>query len=166
MRTIWASEHGDRNLNRRLWQWASLRLFDNLIGFGPCATMGVFDGDRLVAVMVYHNYESRAGVIEVSGAASTSEWLKRPVLREMFNVPFERMGVQTIVMRVSEKSRTGLHRMLPAVGFKSYHLPRIRGRDEDEIVYLLHDDVWARQKISGKDRSHGEVAGRTERRAA
>lgn len=166
MRTVWASEHDDRDLNRRLWQWASLQLFDNLIGFGPCATMGVFDGDKLIAVMVYHNFDSRAGVIEVSGAATTKEWLKRRVLREMFNVPFDRMGVQTVVMRVSEASETGLHRILPALGFVGCRLPRLRGRDEDEIVYLLHDDVWASKPISGKDPDHGDVAGRKERQAA
>lgn len=95
----------------------------------------------LVACIIYHNYSPANGVMEFSGAAVTPRWLTKPVLHEMFAYPFEQVGCQTVVARVSANDDR-LGRMLPAYGFTSYRLPRLRGRDEDEILYVLHDDVW------------------------
>lgn len=143
MNTLWASEFKHQDLNQSLWIWASKQIFGDCRGFGPCATLGVFDACELCAVMVYHNFQKDAGVIEISGAAGTSRWLTRPVLKEMFSLPFDRMDCQTVVMRVSpDEKQRHIHRMLKAYGFQEYRLPRLRGRGEDELIFLLHDDVW------------------------
>lgn len=124
-----------------------MKLFGHFRGFGPCSTMGVFDGEDLTAVMVYHNYDRRSGVIEISGAASSKVWLKRHVLREMFAVPFQNMGCQMVVMRVSTKDKA-LGRMLTAYGFSSYVIPRLRGRNEDDVIFTLTDTVWMNNKFN------------------
>lgn len=153
MRILWASEFGNRELNRSLYLWASQKIFGTFAGFGPCATMGIFDGDELIAVMVYHNFNSRSGVVEISGAATDKRWLTRDVLKDMFARPFEAMGCQMIVLRVSVNDKP-LARMLTAYGCSSYTIPRLRGRFEDETVFTLTDTDWMNSKFNrriGKD---------------
>ena len=140
MRTIWGSER-EPELNAYLAQWAAIRLFRRLDGFGPCTTMGVFDDARLIAVMVYNNWDRQTGVLEIHGVAETPRWLAKPVLHEMFAYPFEQLGCQMVVMRVSAND-SRLRRILTAYGFDHYLIKRLRGRDEDECVYTLTDDAW------------------------
>ena len=147
MRTVWGSEFANQKLNRTFSLWASQKIFGSFRGFGPCSTMGVFEDEELIAVMVYHNYDRKSGVIEISGAASNKEWLKRHVLREMFSVPFDNMGCQMVVMRVSPNDKA-LGRMLTAYGFSSYVIPRLRGRNEDEVIFTLTDTVWMNNKFN------------------
>lgn len=120
--------------------------------FGSYTTMGVVRGERLIAVMVFHNWDPNAEVIEVSGAAVDKRWIDRHTLHEMFAYCFEQVGVQTVVMRVSPDDRP-LHRMLTTYGFKSHRLPRLRGRHRDELLFTLHDDDWKQNKFEA---NHGQ----------
>lgn len=140
MKVLWASDR-EPALNDHLAQWASFKLYGHLRGFGPATTMGVFEGPVLTAVMVFHDYSSERGVIEVSGVSEDPRWLKRHVLRELFSYPFEQLKCQLVVMRVSEKNAR-LRRILTAYGFDAFRIPRLKGRDEAEIIYTLTDDAW------------------------
>lgn len=115
-------------------------------GFGECATMGVFDGDALVGVVVFHNWQPEAGVIEISAASTTPRWLRRHVLDRIFTWVFIDRECQMVVARVSEVNKP-LHRLFTAYGFKSYLIERLRGRDEDERIFTLTDDDWHASKF-------------------
>ncbi len=160
MQWIWASEFGNKDLNRSLWLWASNAIFGTWKGFGPCATMGVFDGADLIAVVVYHNYCSRARVVELSAASTDKRWLTRAVLREMFARPFEAMDCQMVVLRVSPNDKA-LCRMLTAYGFTSYRIPRLRGQFEDEMIFTLTNDAWRTNKFNKKVIESGQVISRS-----
>lgn len=125
-------------------QWIAAKLDEK--SFGNCHAMGVLHDGELVAGVVYHQYSPEAGVIQMSAAAITAKWMTRPVLWEMFDYPFNRAKCQLCVLRVSETNHTeggrGLVRLLPAYGFKSYLIPRLRGRNEAEIIFTLSDDDW------------------------
>lgn len=140
--------HGSE-MNEALWRWASVKLFNSLDGFGPCSTLGIFDGGAIAGVMVYHNYDRKAAVIEISGVAETAEWLKRHVLREMFAFPFKSLDCQMVVMRVSINDKR-LARMLTAYGFNHYKIARLRGRHEDELIFTLTDDDWRNNRFNQK----------------
>lgn len=128
--------------NQAFGQWAALRIFQNGGSFAPpFSTMGVFDGGNLIAVIVFHNYSSEHGVIEISGAADTPRWLTRQVLYQMFAFPFLMLGCQMITMRVDPADKR-LRRILTAYGFDHITIPRLRGRDKDETLYMLTDDQW------------------------
>lgn len=109
--------------------------------------MAILDGDTLIAGMIYHNWEPDAGIIEISGAGIDKRWLNRETLRRMFDVPFKDWQCQAVVMRVSDHDRP-LHRMLTAYGFDKYSIPRLRGRDEGENVFVLTDDAWRENKFN------------------
>lgn len=155
MNMIWGSER-EPDLNGYLWRWASMQLFGGLDGFGPCTTMGVFAGPELIAVVVYHNMCRRSMVMELSAASLSPRWLTRPVLKEMFEYPFLQLGCQMVVLRVSEKDKR-LARILTAYGFESYTIRRLRGRNEDEIVYTLTDDDWRNNRFQRKVIESGKI---------
>lgn len=157
MTPVWGSER-EPELNAYLSGWASFKLFGHVRGFGPCTTMGVFDGGSLIGVMVYHGWEKPAGIIEISGVSDKKEWLKRHVLWEMFSYPFDQLKCQMIVMRVSEKNQQwngrGLPRLLNAYGFTSVTVPRLYGRDEAGILYCLTDDAWRKNGFHRQHRAN------------
>lgn len=152
----WFSEYDFPQINRNLSRWAFARIYDRDGEFEKCCTMGVFDGETLCAVMVYYDYDPEAGVVQISGAADDSRWLKRHILREMFSGPFERMGCQMVVMRVGDDD-TPLHRMLTTYGFNCYTIPRLRGRNEDELIFTLTDDDWRTNKFNIRSSDGQEI---------
>ena|SRR5688500_18098768 len=111
-------------------------------------TMGVYDGDKLVAGTVYHNYHPDSGVIELTSASLDKKWLTRPIIRAMFWLPFKRLGCQLIVLRVSERN-TRMCQIAKSFGFKEFLIPRLRGRDENEYIFTFTDDQWQASKYYG-----------------
>lgn len=103
--------------------------------------MGVVHHDQVVAVVMFTNYDIRSGVIEVSAASDTPRWLTRPVLWEIYDYSFNQLGCQSAVQRI-DPDNLPLARMLTRYGFKRYDIPRLRGRNKGEAIFVLHDDVW------------------------
>jgi len=103
--------------------------------------MGVFENGTLVAGLAYYDQDRDAGVIQISGAATTPRWLTKKVLWEMFDFPFNQLGCQAVVMRVDPDDKR-LDRILTSYGFEKTRLKRLRGRNQDEMIYTLFDDVW------------------------
>jgi len=63
----------------------------------------------------------------------------------MFWLPFERLGCQLVVLRVSERNKNmcGIARTF---GFSEVYIPRLRGRDEGEVIFSYTDDQWRASK--------------------
>lgn len=143
MKTVWAN--AGHPLNGAIGDFVSLRIFGEPGAFRDHTALAVFEqregGALMVAGLVYHDYDGRAGVIQISGAADTPRWLTRPVLKEMFSFPFDELGCQAVVMRV-DPGDVRLARILSAYGFERHLLPRMRGRDRDDALFILFDDVW------------------------
>lgn len=116
-------------------------------GFADFTTLGVTEEGRLVAGVVYHNYSPEAGVIELSAAATSKRWLTRRVLKAMFGYPFDEIGCQLAVLRVSEENR-GMVEIARRFGFTSHRIPRLRGREEAEIIFTLTDNDWRAHPVN------------------
>lgn len=108
-------------------------------------SMAIIDNGRLIAGTLYHNWQEAEGVMELSSASLSKRWLTRPVIRAMFHLPFERLGCQLVVLRVSERNKImcGIAR---AFGFTEVFIPRLRGRDEGEFIFSYTDDQWRDSK--------------------
>lgn len=115
--------------------------------FGNCQAMAVMEDGELIAGIVYHNWEPDAGIVEISGAGTSKRWLTRQTLRAMFAIPFEQWGCQCVLMRVDPDDHA-LTRMLKAYGFELYVIPRLRGRDKNEHVFILTDEAWRENKFN------------------
>jgi hypothetical protein len=71
-------------------------------GFGPnIKAMGVVDEEgKLIAGIVYSNYDPEAETIEISGAALPGKyWLTRGTIERMYVYPFLRCGCQMIYQK-------------------------------------------------------------------
>ncbi len=118
-------------------------------GFGAYTAIGILDNDdgMLVAGVVYHNWYPETGVIEISAASINKRWITRVVLRAIFAYPFDQLGCQLVVFRVAPADKA-LRRILKAIGSMEYVIPRLRGRDEAEVIVTLTDDTWKNSKFT------------------
>lgn len=116
--------------------------------FGKCQAIAVFlYDDELAAGLIYHNWDPDAAIIEISGASWANGWLTRPVLAAMYGYPFIDCGCQAVVQRVSDED-TAQHRMLKAYGAEHYRIPRLRGRDKAENIFVTTREAWQSNKFS------------------
>jgi RimJ/RimL family protein N-acetyltransferase len=125
-------------------------------GFGACVAMGVVRDDRLIAGIVYHNWDQEAGIIEISGAALPgSGWISRETLRRMYQYPFHQLGCQMIAQRTPADNER-LLRILAAYGYMFVKVPRMFGRTRDGVLCLLTEEAWAKNKFN--KRLHHDIA--------
>lgn len=128
--------------NALVAEWvASQPPFDASRGFGNCTAIGWVKDDTLIAGSVYSNYDRQAAVIEISSASIDPRWLTSDTINFMFSYPFDQLGCQMVVLRVSEKNQR-MRRIATKFGFVEHLIPRLRGRDEDECVYTLTAEQW------------------------
>lgn len=125
-------------------QWVADRIEGCERGFGKCITLLV--GEPVIAGVVFHNWNPEGRVMEMSAAAESPRWLTRPVLWAMHRYIFEDCDCQLAVMRVSEHNARML-RIAKAYGYEAHRIPRLRGRDEAEIVLTLADDRWQESRF-------------------
>jgi RimJ/RimL family protein N-acetyltransferase len=115
--------------------------------FGHCQTAFVVDENELVAGIVLHDWQPAYGVIEVSAAANTARWLTRPVVREIADYVFNQLECQALVIRTSERNSRA-RKMWRSLGAHEYVIPRLRGRDEAEVIATLTVEAW--REFEGK----------------
>jgi RimJ/RimL family protein N-acetyltransferase len=147
LKVSWVHWDESPELFRALEFFVSERVWGVEREFGKGRAMVVSDDGTVKAVLIYHNYDSDAGVIEISGASDDPRWLNREVLGEMFWFPFHGLDCQAVVMRVDAEN-TRLLRILKAYGFKRYDVPRLRGRNKVEALHVLSDDDWRANKFN------------------
>lgn len=115
--------------------------------FGECTAIAVIEDDHLAAGLIYHNFDEDARVIEISGAAWVKGWLTRSVLKAMYGYPFIDCACQAVVQRVSDDDRAQ-HRMLTAFGAERYRIPRLRGENAAENIFVTTRETWAANKFA------------------
>ena len=111
-------------------------------GFGNNQSIGILNNkNELVAGFVYHNWEPETAIIEISGA-SIGRWVTREILTLIYDYPFLVCKCQMVIQRNSALNE-GLNDQLRRLGFNEYYIPRLKGRNEDGILFTMTDDQWA-----------------------
>lgn len=103
--------------------------------------MAVADGPAIIGACLFHNWDADAGVIELTSASLSPKWLSRPVLRAIFGYAFDELKCQAVVLRV-DPDNVRMCRIASAFGFQRHDIPRLRGRDKAEALFILGDDEW------------------------
>lgn len=98
-------------------------------------------GDSLGAVVVFQNYDADNGIMEISAAAQDGRWLKRSVIREVFEYVFDQCKCQAAVLRCDAEDAT-MNKLARGLGFRCYEVPRLRGRNKAEAIHVLGDDEY------------------------
>lgn len=140
--------------NEAVAAWVAAHIPGCERGFDRPVSIGVVEDERLIGGTCFHNWQPEAGVIEMSSAATSPRWLHPRMLRAIFEYPFDQLGCQLVVMRVSERNERmiGIARKF---GFDGYLIPRLRGRDENEWLFTLTDEAWRSHKF--KRSRHGQA---------
>ncbi len=156
MLVIWGTSQRP-DLNRAIAAFVAATTPGCERGFAePYKTMGVVKDGQLVGGVVFNNWHPEARLIELHGAATDKKWLSRDVLASMFGYPFDHLGCQLAVMRVSERNRTMI-RIGEAYGFKSHYIARLRGPDEGEHVMTLTVEDWRASRFHMKGKTYEQA---------
>lgn len=155
MITIESGPESSPDLNNLIGEFVSRLIWGQPDQIEKFCSLGVFSESQLVAGVLYHNWHPAAGVIEMSAASLTKKWLTRAVLKAMFALPFEKLGCQLCVLRVSEQNKP-MVRIAKAYGFQDHLIPRLRGRNEAEHILTLADDTW-RANGFHKEHANGQA---------
>lgn len=111
-------------------------------------SIGVIDPrGRLIAGIVYHNYDPDAGTIEMSLASISARWLSRETVRRMYKYPFLELGCQMVYARVRADDER-LLRQIASLNYSLIKVPRMFGRDVDAVLCLLTREAWEDNKFN------------------
>lgn len=96
----------------------------------------------LIGGTIFNGYHPEAGVVEMHSASTSAKWLSRDMINAIFGYAFDTLACQLVVLRVSPNNRR-MSKIAEQFGFSGYRLPRLRGRNEDEMIYTLTSEQWA-----------------------
>lgn len=123
-------------------------------GFGRCKTIGVIENGKLIAGLVYHNYNPEAGTIEISAAALPGTlWLSRETLKRMYQYPFLGCHCQMVINTVPADDERQLD-MMARFGYALIKIPRALGRNRDAVLGLLTREDWENNKFNQRWKHH------------
>lgn len=139
--TVYSGVETRPELNDAVADFVSVQIFGRLGAFRDYGSMAVFENDSLIAGVVFYDWDQDAGVMQLSAASVSRRWLTRRVLHDMFLFPFDQFGCQMVVLRVSPDN-DHMARIARRYGFGEHLIPRLGGRDKDQIIFTLTDDQW------------------------
>jgi RimJ/RimL family protein N-acetyltransferase len=136
---------------------ASQPPFDRSRGWGEYEAIGFLLDNKLVAGVVFNNFDPVAGVIEMSAAATDPRWITRKSLLAVFGYVFDVAGCQMAVWRVAE-SNARLRSIARRIGFTEYVIPRLYGRHEAGTVQTLTAEQWTQSRFRRREIGQAERA--------
>jgi RimJ/RimL family protein N-acetyltransferase len=118
-----------------------LPLYDPDESFGPCACLGVWDGENILAAMVVYGYSRRKGQCHIAMVADTPKWASKSVISALLKYPFEQLGCRRVTTYTASKNERAL-RFNRGMGFKQEGLMRhAYGEDDCVIMGLLKEEA-------------------------
>jgi RimJ/RimL family protein N-acetyltransferase len=122
--------------------------------YAPCVTAAVVNAKgEMVAGVIFHDYDAKAGVIQCSAAALTPKWCTRGVLGELMDYVFRVNDCQMLVGRTHEDNAP-VRKLWKALGAVEYIIPRLRGRTASEALLCVTDDAWQQSRLN--EARHGQ----------
>ena len=94
-------------------EWVRIELGMD-VGFKDFSAIGITDGERIIAGVVYSNY--RHPNIEMSIASISPRWATRRILKALFSYPFEQLGCNRVT-GIVDKDAVSTRRFDERLGF-------------------------------------------------
>ena len=114
---------------------------------GQCQAMGVEHKGELVAGFVFHNFDPRTQIIEVSAASDHPRWATRTVVKEGLDYVFVTCRCQMLYARQHIENEAARACWLH-LGGREVVIPRLMGRGTVGTIITLTDDAWFASRIS------------------
>ena len=147
MKFLFANAAKSPKLNKLFCDFAAQVIFGKPNDFGPCGSMGIFKGEKLIAAIVFHGWLPDYGIMEISAGATSPKWFTRTSVNEIMTICFEQHNCQQIVSRMSVDNHRAI-RLYRYLGFNSLLLPNMRGSGKHEWLFLLTRDQWTAKKTN------------------
>lgn len=146
MDIVWAGP-SDAEINKGLADWAAAIIEPTRpISLTPCTCMAVLLGQTILAVVAWNNWDPHSRTMEMNGAAVSRRWMTKRSINSMFSYPFNEVGCQMVIARVSERNKTTL-KILKSLGFDQVTIPRLRGETEGEVICTMTTESWSQSKF-------------------
>ena len=132
--------------DRRVVEWAAGHVPGCERGWQGANAMGVEHGGKIVAAIVFHNWNPECEVIEISGAATDPRWFTRKVINAALSYVFDDVKCQMLIARQrldNEEPR----RCWAALGADEVVIPRLYGREIDGTIMTLTEEQWRASKF-------------------
>ena len=125
-------------------QWVADRIPHVKTSFGPCSSIGVAACGRLIAGIVYHDYQPGHGTIQISMAAESPLWARRPTIAALLHYPFRQLKVFKVWTAIPVDNTPAI-KVNEHIGFKreailAHHF----GRKRHCAIYRLLEPDYAR----------------------
>lgn len=98
-------------------EWTE-NLIPHVNDFGPCEAIGVVENNKLVAGVVFHDYQPNFQSIQLSMAAISPRWAKRQNIAGLLSYPFEQLGCYRVFTATPKDNEKAL-KVNAHVGFKT-----------------------------------------------
>ena len=124
--------------------------------FGPSTALGVMDGKRLIAGVVFHDWQPWFKSIQVSCAAESPKWARRGILAEILAYPYSQLGVKRIVsITAADDDRT--RRFLEGIGMTLEGIGVEAFGEKDAASYRLLKRDWEVGRFHLKGKNDGQA---------
>lgn len=94
--------------NRIVADFVSMKIWGKSGALTNCATMGVVRDGLLVGGVVFHDYRTETGTMQLTIAGEHARWVTRRVINDAMRFPFELMGCGAIWAMISAENHTSL----------------------------------------------------------
>jgi len=117
--------------------------------FGPCAAIGVASGGRLLAGIVYHDYQPDCSNVQLSMAADSPLWARRENIAGLLAYPFIQLGCWMVWTATPPGNERAL-RVNEHIGFqRKTIIPHAFGRKRHAVIcQMLRTDYRRKYEVS------------------
>ena len=117
-------------------------------GFGPCSAIGVVS-DRLIAGLVFHDYQPDFENVQLSMAAESPMWAGHDVIAGLLDYPFNQLGCWMIYTLTPPENERAL-KVNEHIGLKRKTVtPHAFGRKRHAVVCQMTRPEYERRYKHG-----------------
>jgi len=123
--------------------------------FGPCAAIAVVSEDgRMMAGVVFHDWQPVPRTMQISAAAVTARWATRGIVRQLLAYPFMTCGVQKVWTAIEHGNIRAI-RFNEGIGIRAEaRLQRHFGESDAVICRMFREEYLSRYQGD----EHGQVS--------
>lgn len=121
-------------------------------GFGDCRAIGVANGDKLIAGVVYHQHQPDYQHIQLSMAAVSPMWATREVIAGLLHYPFVQLNVWVLYTLTPEKNTAAL-KVNEHIGLKHKTIiPHHFGRKRHAVLRQMTKAEYLKAYANGQQK--------------
>ncbi len=144
-------------------EWVARRI-PHMSVDGKFTAIGVADGAKPVAGILYNAHDTTFDTLMISAAADTPRWAQRGVLLAIFHYPFEQLNVRKLWAVIASSNKPSI-RLTTGLGFRQEAiLSRHFGKDHAVVLRMFCGDYENfKQRMAGNGSLNRRQEGRQQR---